>query len=316
MEYRRLGNSGLKVSVVSLGSWLTYGNAVSDSSARKCLRAAIEHGVNLIDTADVYAKGEAEACLGKLLRDYRRQEIVLATKCFGAMSDDPNDRGLSRKHVFESIHGSLKRLRTDYVDLYQCHRYDPETPLEETVRVMDDLARQGKLLYWGVSCWDEAQIQAACEIADRTGAVRPISNQPPYNMLQREVEAAVVPACERLGLGQVVFSPLAQGLLTGKYRGGEVPPGSRLANDRINSFMKERMTEANLAKVDALAGVADDLGVTLPELALAWCLRLPSVASVIVGASRPRQVKENAKAAAVQLPDDALARIEGLLSGS
>jgi aryl-alcohol dehydrogenase-like predicted oxidoreductase len=229
------------------------------------------------------------------------------------MSDDVNDRGLSRKHIMESCEQSLRRLRTDYVDLYQCHRYDPETPLDEVVAAMSDLVRQGKVLYWGVSCWEPEQLEAACASAERQHGVAPISNQPPYNMLQREIEAEVVPTSARLGIGQVVYSPLAQGLLTGKYLGGAVPEGSRLANDRINKFMKDRVTEANLAKVEALGAIAAELELSLPTLALAWCLREPNVASVIMGATRPEQVAENAAAGDVELEAPVLERIDAIL---
>lgn len=314
MRYRRLGGSGLKVSVVSLGSWLTYGNAVDDDATRRCVEAALEAGINLLDTADVYAKGQAEEALGRALEGRTRRHLVLATKCFGTMSDDVNDRGLSRKHIMESCEQSLRRLRTDYIDLYQCHRYDPETPLDEVVAAMSDLVRQGKVLYWGVSCWEPEQLEAACASAERQHGVAPISNQPPYNMLQREIEAEVVPTSARLGIGQVVYSPLAQGLLTGKYLGGAVPEGSRLANDRINKFMKDRVTEANLAKVEALGAIAAELELSLPTLALAWCLREPNVASVIMGATRPEQVAENAAAGDVELEAPVLERIDAILT--
>lgn len=316
MKYRNLGKSGLKVSAVSLGSWLTFGNSVEAEAGQECLRAAIDGGVNFIDTADIYARGAAEEFLGDALQEYRRQNIVLATKAFWPMSDDPNDRGLSRKHLMESCHASLKRLKTDYLDLYQCHRFDPETPVDEVVRAMDDLIRQGKVLYWGVSCWDAEQIQAATDIAEELLAHRPISNQPPYNLLQREIEAEVIPASVERGLGQVVFSPLAQGLLTGKYRGGEVPADSRLANDKLNRFMKERATEENFAKIDALAGIAEELSVPLATLALAWCLREANVASVIMGATKPAQVRANLAAAELELDDEVLARIETALGAS
>ena len=310
MEHRRLGESGLKVSAVGLGSWLTFGSALDDDAGRDCLRTAIEGGVNLIDTADVYARGEAEAFLGRALRDYRRQDLVVATKVYFPMSDGPNDRGLSRKHVMESCHGSLKRLGLEAIDLYQCHRYDPETPLEELVRAMDDLIRQGKVLYWGVSCWTAAQLEAVCEVARRLLAPPPVSNQPPYNLLQREVEAEVLPASRRLGIGQLAFSPLAQGLLSGKYQGGRIPPASRLADDRRNRWMKERLTEDNFRIVDALLAVAADLGVAPATLAVAWTLRDPAVASAIVGATRPEQVRANLAAATLRLDPEALARLD------
>ncbi|MCA8922780.1 MAG: aldo/keto reductase family protein [Planctomycetes bacterium] len=314
MRYSRLGNSGLKVSVVGLGSWLTYGNAVEEAHAKECVRAAVDAGINLFDTADVYAKGEAEACLGRLLAEHRRERLVVATKLFWPMSDDPNDAGLSRKHIMESCAASLRRLRTDYIDLYQCHRYDPETPVDEVVRAMDDLARQGKILYWGVSCWTAEQLEAAVESARRQNALPPISNQPPYNLLQREIEESVIPAGERLGVGQIVYSPLAQGLLTGKYRHGDLPAESRLANDRLNRWMKERMTPDNLARIDRLAKVAADAGVSLTRLALAWCQRQPGVCSTITGATRAEQVRQNASAADVELDEATRAAIEAALA--
>jgi voltage-dependent potassium channel beta subunit len=314
MKYTRLGASGLKVSRVALGSWLTYGNSVEEKAARECVHLARDLGVNLFDTADVYAKGAAEEFLGRALEGFPRHELVVATKVYGTMSDDVNDRGLSRKHVMESCAASLRRLKTDYVDLYQCHRYDPETPLEEVVRAMSDLITQGKVLYWGVSEWAPGQLRDACDVSDRLGAPRPISNQPLYNMLERGIEDEVIPTCEELGLGQVVFSPLCQGVLTGKYQGGRIPAGSRLSNDAINKFMKRRLTEANFARIDALGEVAGELKVPLATLALAWCLRRENVASVIMGATTPRQVRENCAAADLVLEEGVTERIEAILS--
>lgn len=314
MKYRRLGASGLKLSAVSLGSWLTFGTAVEDAAGRECLRAAFDAGVNFFDTADVYAHGEAETFLGKALMALPRDSLVIGTKVFGKMSEDVNDSGLSRKHVMQSVEHSLRRLKTDYIDLYQCHRYDDSTPLAEVVRAMDDLIRQGKVLYWGVSCWSAAQLRSACEIADQLLAPRPISNQPPYNLLQREIEAEVLPSSRALGIGQVVYSPLAQGILTGKYLGGAVPSDSRLANDKLNKFMKDRITAANLAQVAALEAVAKDLGVPLAALALAWCLRDEGVTSVITGATKPEQVRANCQAAELLLEPETLARIDAILT--
>jgi voltage-dependent potassium channel beta subunit len=314
MKYRRVGESGLKVSVVSLGSWLTYGNTVDDKEARECVFAAREAGINFFDTADVYAKGAAETFLGKALASASRDELVIGTKVFGKMSEDVNDRGLSRKHVFQSIEHSLRRLKTDYVDLYQCHRHDPETPMPELVRAMDDLIRQGKVLYWGVSCWGPKELHEACEVADRLSAPRPISNQPPYNLLNREIEGEVLPACAELGIGQVVFSPLAQGVLTGKYLDGKIPSGSRLADDKLNRFMKDKLDDENMAKVAELAKVAIELETSLAALSLAWCIRSEAVTSVIIGATRPEQVRANVAAAELELSDDVLARIEGIVS--
>ena len=316
MTYRRVGTSGLVVSEIALGSWLTYGAGVDDDGATACLRAAIDSGIVFLDTADVYGGGAAESLLGSVLADYERSQLVIATKAYFPMSDGPNDRGLSRKHLFESIHGSLRRLRTDYVDLYQCHRYDADVPVAETVRAMDDLVRQGKILYWGVSCWSAEQIADALRIADETGAARPVSNQPPYNMLERSIEESVLPLCEREGLGQVVFSPLAEGLLTGKYVGGTIPDGSRAASERYGRFLHAKMTDRNQQVVERLAGVAAKAGFSLPVMALAWALRRPAVTSVIIGASRPEQIRENVRAAGLELEEDLLREIEMVLSGS
>ncbi len=302
MEYRRLGRSGLRVSEIALGAWLTFGSSVDLSGTRRVVRRALDLGINFFDTADAYARGEAEKLLGEVLRDVPRSRLVLATKAFFPMSEDPNDRGLSRKHLFESVEASLRRLGTDYLDLHQCHRADPETPIEETVCAYEDLIRQGKLLYWGVSEWSAAQIVDACRTADARGAYRPISNQPQYSMLRRRIEREVIPTCEREGVGQVVWSPLAQGVLTGKYDGGRRPEGSRASDSERNRFMDDFLSEEVLEQVEKLEPVARELGLTRAQLALAWCLRQPNVASVIVGATRPDQLEENAKASGVELP--------------
>ena len=315
MKYRRLGESGLKISTVSLGSWLTYGNAVESVRGRECVRAAFDAGVNFFDTADVYAKGAAESFLGVALAAFPRNELVIGTKVFGKMSEAVNDAGLSRKHIMESCEHSLRRLKVSYLDLYQCHRHDPDTPMAEVVRAMDDLIRQGKVLYWGVSCWSPEQLLEACETADRMHAPRPISNQPPYSLLQREIEADVLPASLELGIGQVVFSPLAQGILSGKYLDGAIPADSRLANDTLNRFMKDRVTEANHAKVKALLELANELEAPLASLALAWCLSRAGISSVIMGATKPEQVRANCAAADLELSEEVLARIETVVSG-
>jgi aryl-alcohol dehydrogenase-like predicted oxidoreductase len=312
MHYVNLGRSGLKVSRLSIGSWLTFGSSVDASTTERCVRAALDGGVNVIDTADIYARGGAEDALGTFLPTLNRQKIVLATKLFWPMSDDPNDRGLSRKHVFESIDGSLRRLKTDYVDLYQCHRYDDMTPLAETVRAMGDLIRMGKVLYWGVSCWTAAQIVDACRTADLLGVPRPISNQPPYNLMTREIEADVIPASREEGLSQIVFSPLAQGALTGKYSGGVRPVGSRGADQERNTFMDRALAPENLRRVDAMVTIANDLKVTPAQLALAWCLREPNVASVIFGATKVAQVQDNVEAASLRLSDNVVDALEVL----
>lgn len=316
MNYANLGRSGLKVSRIGLGSWMTYGTCVDRETTAACVRGAFEAGVQFFDTADIYAFGAAESVLGDVLQEYRREDLVLATKAYWPMSENVNDRGLSRKHLFESIHASLQRLRTDYVDLYQCHRHDPETPVEEVVRAMDDLVRQGKVLYWGVSCWTAEQIVDAVRTARLLGAHPPISNQPPYNMLERSIESEVLPACEREGLSQVVFSPLAQGLLTGKYTSARPPSGTRAADERLGRFLRPLLVDENLRKVAALQGLARELDRPLSHLALAWCLRQPNVASVIIGATRPEQVHENVAAVTLHLQDDVLQRIEAVLQNA
>ena len=312
MRYRTVGHSGLKVSAVSLGSWLTFGNTVGDGAARDCIHAALDAGVNFLDTADVYATGEAELSLGRLLPKLPRRELVIATKVFGAMSEGVTDRGLSRKHIIDSCHDSLRRLHIDRIDLYQCHRYDEDTPLEETVRAMSDLIAQGKVHYWGVSCWSPEQIRAAVAIAKETSGRAPISNQPCYNLLERDIEAEVIPCSQQQGLSQVIFSPLAQGILTGKYLDGAVPAGSRLANEDTNHFMKRSLTAKNDVRVRALGELAAELHTTLAQLSLAWCLRLDNVASVITGATRLAQVQENLAAVALELDQATLDRIESI----
>jgi len=312
MEYRRLGASGLKVSEVSLGSWLTYGGSVDFAAAREIIHAAYDLGINLFDTADVYSGGQGEAALGEALRGIPRSHLVIATKCYFPVGERPNDRGLSRKHVVESVEASLRRLRTDYIDLHQCHRADPETPVEETVRAYEDLVRQGKLLYWGVSEWSAAQIVDACRTADAKNAYRPISSQPQYSILRRQIEAEILPTCEREGLGQIVWSPLGQGVLTGKYSGGARPAGSRATDPERGHFMQRLLAEDVLDRVDQLTPLADELGFSLAQLALAWCLRRSGVASVIVGATQVKQVEENARAAGVRLPPEAEERIDAL----
>jgi voltage-dependent potassium channel beta subunit len=310
VEYRNLGNSGLQVSEVSLGSWLTVGSSLDREGARAIVHKAFDLGINLFDTADVYADGEAERVLGEILHDLPRRHVVIATKCFFPVSERAGDRGLSRKHIFESVEASLARLDSDYIDLFQCHRPDPTTPVEETVCAFEDLIRQGKILYWGVSEWSAAQIVDASRTAQRRNAYRPISNQPRYSILRRHPEPEVFPVCEREGVGQIAFSPLGQGVLTGKYSGGRRPPGSRAMDDERNTLMDAYLEPASLARVDALTPLAEELGISLAQLALAWCLRRPSVASVIIGATSGRQLEENAKASGMRIPDEIEARID------
>jgi voltage-dependent potassium channel beta subunit len=312
MRYRKLGRTGLKVSEISLGSWLTYGGYVERQNAVRSIEIAYDLGINFFDTANVYERGAAEMLVGEVLRNYPRDSYVLATKVFWPMGDGPNDRGLSRKHVMEQAHASLKRLGVDYVDIYYCHRFDPETPVEETMRAFDDLVRQGKVLYIGVSEWTAANMAEALAVADRYLLDRIVVNQPIYNMFNRYIEKEVIPFCERQGIGQVVFSPLAQGLLTGKYKSAtEYPPDSRAA--KIGGNFRKNITEERIAKVEQLKAVAADVGITVAQLALAWTLRQPIVASALIGASRPEQVEENAKASGIELSQDVLDRIEEIL---
>ena len=315
MQYRRLGEAGIKLSEIGLGGWLTFANALEAERARAIMRAAFDAGVNFYDTADAYADGKCEAAWGDLLADHRRSSYVLATKCFFPTGPGPNDRGLSRKHVIESCHASLKRLKTDYLDLYQCHRFDPETPLAETVRAMDDLIRQGKVLYWGFSEWSAEHIEQCLAVCgDRLE--RPRSSQPRYSAVQRDVEHEEFPTCAAAGIGQVVFSPLAQGVLSGKYQPGQPPPaGSRASDDRQNTFIRRFTDDADLlAKVQNLRPIAESVGLTMSQLALAWVLRRPEVTSCIMGASHPEQLAENVAASGVKLTDADVARIEATLA--
>jgi voltage-dependent potassium channel beta subunit len=316
VEYRRLGRSGVKISEISLGSWLTYGGSVAEEQATACVHKAYEIGINFFDTANVYMRGAAEEIVGRALRGFDRDSYFLATKVFFPMGEGPNDRGLSRKHITEQCHASLKRLGVDYVDLYQCHRYDANTPLEETLRTLDDLVRQGKVLYIGVSEWTADQISDALVIAKEMNLDRIVSNQPRYNMIQRQIEVEVVPLSEREGVGQVVFSPLAQGILTGKYRPGEAPEqGTRAADSESNRFMRELMNEEVLSAVEALRSVASDADLSMSQLALAWVLRQENVSSAIIGASRPEQVEDNAGASGAKLSSDMISEIDRILDG-
>jgi aryl-alcohol dehydrogenase-like predicted oxidoreductase len=315
MQYRRLGSCGLKVSEVSLGSWLTYGASVNEQKSQACIRKAHDLGISFFDTANAYQGGAAEEMMGRALKEFPRESYVLATKVYFPVGDGPNDRGLSRKHIMEQCHASLRRLGADYIDLYQCHRYDANTPLEETLRALDDLITQGKVLYVGVSDWSAAQITDALRLAEKHNLDRIVSDQPCYNMLQRGLEREVMPLCEREGIGLVVYSPLAQGALTGKYKRGSRPGrGTRAADPQSNMFMGSLMSDESLQKVERLKEVARDRGVTMSQLALAWCLRKTIVSSVIIGATRPEQVEENAAASGVALSQQELDRIERILS--
>jgi voltage-dependent potassium channel beta subunit len=314
MEHRHLGRSGLKVSEIAYGNWLTHGSQVEEDAALACVAAALDEGITTFDTADVYAATKAEEVLGRALHGVRRESLEICTKVFWPTGPGQNDRGLSRKHIVESANSSLRRLQTDYIDLYQAHRYDHETPLEETMRAFDDLVRQGKVLYIGVSEWRAEEIAAALKIADQMGLERIISNQPQYNMIWRVIESEVVPLSQQEGIGQIVWSPIAQGVLTGKYLPGATPPpGSRATDERGSGFITHFLTEEILGKVQLLKPVAEQAGLTLAQLAVAWTLQNPSVSAAIVGATRPEQVRENAKASGVRLDPAVLKQIDEIL---
>jgi aryl-alcohol dehydrogenase-like predicted oxidoreductase len=314
MEYRHLGRTGLKISEIAYGNWITHGSQVEEEAAKECVAAALDVGITTFDTADVYAGTRAEEVLGRALNGQRRESLEIFTKLYWPVGQGQNDRGLSRKHIMESIHGSLRRLRTDYVDLYQAHRYDQETPLEETLRAFDDLVRQGKVLYVGVSEWRADQIAAALRIAEQMGFDRIVSNQPQYSMIWRVIESEVVPLCEKEGIGQVVFSPIAQGVLTGKYLPGAAPPAqSRATDERGSRFIEGYLTDDILTRVQQLKPVADEAGLTLAQLAVAWVLQNPNVSAAIVGATRPEQVRNNAGASGVRLDREVLTRIDDVL---
>lgn len=315
MEYRRLGHYGLKVSEFSLGAWVTYGGQVGEEESRRCMLAAYEAGVNFFDNADIYSSGNGEIMMGKVIKELKRTDLVISSKVFWPTGPGPNDRGLSRKHIMESCHASLKRLEVDYLDLYFCHRYDPEVPLEEVVRAMDDLVHQGKVLYWGTSEWRGGQIAHATGLARQWGLYPPAVEQPQYNMFTRQVvETELVEAVHEHGVGLVVWSPLSSGILTGKYNEG-FPAGSRMA-DPDYEWLRQYVTPERITKVKQLTELAGDLGVTVSQLALAWLLRLPEISSVITGASRVSQLHENLKAAEVKanLTPEVLTRIEEILA--
>ncbi|MGC4942184.1 aldo/keto reductase family protein [Kribbella sp. DT2] len=318
MDFRYLGNSGLKVSEISYGNWLTHGSQVENEQAKACVKAALEAGITTFDTADVYANTAAETVLGEALEGQRRESLEILTKVYWPTGPGgPNDVGLSRKHIHESINGSLKRLKTDYVDVYQAHRYDTETPLEETMEAFADVVRQGKALYIGTSEWTADQLREGHRLA-RELRVPLVSNQPQYNMLWRVIETEVVPASEELGIGQVVFSPIAQGVLTGKYKPGQQPPeGSRATDTKGGANMISRWLKDDvLNRVQELQPIAEEAGLSLSQLAIAWVLQNRNVSSAIIGASRPEQVTENVKAAGVKLEDAQLKRIDEALGNA
>jgi aryl-alcohol dehydrogenase-like predicted oxidoreductase len=314
MEHRHLGRSGLKVSEIAYGNWVTHGSQVEEDAALACVAAALDQGITTFDTADVYAMTKAESILGRALHGVRRESVEICTKVFWPTGEGANDRGLSRKHIMESAAASLRRLQTDYIDLYQAHRYDHETPLEETQRAFDDLVRQGKVLYVGVSEWRAEEIEAALKIAGQLGLDRIVSNQPQYNMIWRVIESEVIPLSLQEGIGQIVWSPIAQGVLTGKYLPGAAPPaGSRATDERGSGFVRSYLTDDILAKVQLLRPVAEEAGLTMAQLAVAWTLQNPAVSAAIVGATRPEQVRENAAAAGVQLDPEVLKQIDAVL---
>ena len=319
MEHRSLGRSGLMVSEITYGNWLTHGELVGRDPALACIRAALDAGITTFDTADVYAQGAAEELLGEALESsgVRRSSLEIATKVCLPVGDGPNDRGLSRKHIMESCEASLRRLRTDYVDLYQAHRFDPRTPLEETLIAFDDLVRQGKVLYLGVSEWTAAQIESALALADELGLrSRIVSNQPQYNMLWRVVEPEVLPLCRERGIGQLAFQPLAQGVLTGKYVPGQTPPeGSRaVAGGRAPRFVSRVLGGQLLEAVQELRPLAEQSGLSMAQFAVAWVLHQEGVSSTVIGASRPEQVTENAAASGKRLDDEVVKAVDDVLS--
>ncbi len=317
MEFRYLGNSGLKVSEIIYGNWLTHASQIEDNKAIKTVHAALDAGITTYDTADVYANQAAEIVLGKALKGQRREGLEVFTKVYWPVAEKgPNDVGLSRKHIFEALHGSLKRLKTDYIDLYQAHRFDFETPLEETMQAFSDLVRQGKVHYIGVSEWTADQIRAGKKLADELG-FRLISNQPQYSMLWRVIEEKVIPTSQELGISQIVWSPIAQGVLTGKYLpGSPAPEGSRAADPKTSSIIEKFMSDQVLTKVQSLKPIASELGLEMGQLAIAWVLQNNNVAAAIVGASRPKQITENAKAAGVKLPVEVMKKIDEILGDS
>ena len=317
MEFRYLGNSGMQISAITYGNWLTHGSQVENDIATQCVRAALDAGITSFDTADVYANGRAETVLGAALKGERRESLEVFTKVYFPVGPDPkgkNDTGLSRKHIMEGIDGSLRRLQMDYVDLYQAHRFDSFTPLEETMQAFADVVRAGKAHYIGVSEWTAAQLRDAHQLAQQLG-ISLISNQPQYSMLWRIIEGEIIPTSAKLGIGQIVWSPIAQGVLTGKYLPGEHPPvGSRATDDKGGANMIKRwMTDDVLTRVQQLRPIAAELDLTMAQLAVAWVLQHPNVSAALVGASRPEQVAENVEAAGVTIPSEVMARIDDVL---
>jgi aryl-alcohol dehydrogenase-like predicted oxidoreductase len=313
MEFRHLGRSGLVISEIAYGNWLTHGAQVDEEAARACVRAALDVGITTYDTADVYASGQAEEVLGRALKGVPRDSLEIFTKVYWPMGPGNNDRGLSRKHIRTGMDASLRRLGTDYVDLYQAHRYDYATPLEETMQAFADVVRAGKALYIGVSEWTADEIREAAALADEL-KIQLVSSQPQYSMLWRVIEAEVLPTCEELGIGQLVWSPIGQGVLSGKYLPGQQPPtGSRATTEEGEYFIRRFMTDDVLGRVQRLRPVADEAGLSMAQLAIAWVLQNPNVSAALVGASRPEQVTENAKAAGARLDEELLKQIDEVL---
>ena len=316
MNHRYLGRSGLKVSEISYGNWITHGSQIENDAAHACVKAALDNGITTFDTADAYARTRAEVVMGEALKGVRREKLEIFTKVFWPTGSGVNDRGLSRKHILESIDGSLRRLGTDYVDLYQAHRYDPETPLEETMQAFADIVRRGKVLYIGVSEWTADQLRAGHALAVDLG-IQLISSQPQYSMLWRVIEGEVVPTCRELGISQIVWSPIAQGVLTGKYKPGEAPPAeSRATDDEGGMFVQRFLNDETLTAVQNLVPIANDLGLSMAQLAVAWVLQNDNVASAIVGATRPEQINDNVKASGVKLEADVMAAIDTAFAGA
>ncbi len=309
MKYRRVGRTGLRISEIGIGAWLTYGNKLEKEQSHKCLTAAIDAGINFIDIADVYARGNAEKIVGSFIKDYERSDLVISSKVFWPMSDNINNRGLSRKHIMESIDKSLQRLGTDYIDIYYCHRFDWHSSLEETVLAMTDLIEAGKILYWGTSVWTAHQLERAVRVAKELGARPPVVAQPRYNMLDRYIEMYVLDTARYNGIGITPWSPLMYGILTGKYNEG-IPEGSRAS---WNENLKKQLTPEVIEKVKKLTEIAKELDITMSQLALAWILRLPEISSAITGATKPEHVKTNVGASDVKLDADTLNRIEEIL---
>jgi voltage-dependent potassium channel beta subunit len=314
VQYRNLGSSGLRVSTVAVGTWLTFGGRLDELTERELVRKAFDLGINFFDTADVYKGGRAETALQYSLKPYSRKDYVLASKVYFPMGDGPNDRGLSRKHIDESIHASLERLGTSYLDLYQAHRFDENTPLEETVRAFGDLIARGLILYWGVSCWSAEQIREACRIARAVNVPQPISNQPSYSLLDRAIEKEVLPACRDEGLGILPFSPMAQGVLTGKYLDNQRPADSRAVDNQHNQFMGDVLAPDALQKVARMAEASEECGIPMAQLALAWCLKDAQVSSVIAGVTKVAQLEQNAAAAEITLPEDVARLLDRVFS--